>query len=396
MRKNEINARFRAHVQENLSPTQEDREFVSSVYRSICELLGNVNCLQIGSYPRFTAIRPLHDLDVLYILEDWFEGADPSRVLEELEGFVLARYENPTTLNVSVERQTHSISLSFLDNGEEVFSVDIVPAYKLGKNDFGDDRYMVPELVSKSHKARRILMEENRRLGCSMTWIRSDPRGYIKGATNLNKVNADFRKTAKFVKGWRAAWKAVDDDFPLKSFHLELIVTNFFNDHPEAEIFDAVFHFFCSLPVAIDAPNIPDRADTGRFVDAYLADLTTAQKEQINQARDHFLIQLENFGEESDVGDLLVAEIRKRASVSEQYLFDFGIPVLTEVSFSIVGNVQERTGGFRARILNALGIIEVDRKIEFVLGRDAPATDLFKWKVKNDDNGFVRRKLNLI
>lgn len=66
-------------------------------------------------------------------------------------------------------------------------------------------------------------------------------------------------------------------------------------------------------------------------------------------------------------------------------MFDKGIPMLTEGLFSIVAEVQVREGGFRKYLLDKLGIIEVDRKISFRPGADAPAAELFKWKVKNDD-----------
>ncbi len=67
MQKDELNAALRQFVKDKLTPTQEDRDFVSTVYDSFRQLLNDA-CIQIGSYPRFTAIRPLHDLDILYRL----------------------------------------------------------------------------------------------------------------------------------------------------------------------------------------------------------------------------------------------------------------------------------------------------------------------------------------
>ena len=71
MKKSNINALLRSYVKENLTPTTEDIQFVSNIYQSFNDLLGVNNCIQIGSYPRYTAIKPLHDLDVLYIMGDW-------------------------------------------------------------------------------------------------------------------------------------------------------------------------------------------------------------------------------------------------------------------------------------------------------------------------------------
>lgn len=66
MRKNELNAKYRRYVKDNLSPTPSGREMVGKIYDAVKGALGE-DCLLIGSYARFTAGRPLHDLDVLFI-----------------------------------------------------------------------------------------------------------------------------------------------------------------------------------------------------------------------------------------------------------------------------------------------------------------------------------------
>ena len=71
MKKSNINTLLRSYVRENLTPTIDDIQFVSKIYQSFNDLLGVNNCVQIGSYPRYTAIKPLHDLDILYIMGDW-------------------------------------------------------------------------------------------------------------------------------------------------------------------------------------------------------------------------------------------------------------------------------------------------------------------------------------
>jgi hypothetical protein len=56
MQKSDFNTVMRSYVRDHITPTQENRNFVSSIYKSIQDVLGETNCLQIGSYPRFTAI----------------------------------------------------------------------------------------------------------------------------------------------------------------------------------------------------------------------------------------------------------------------------------------------------------------------------------------------------
>ncbi len=391
MKKSDINALMRQYVRGNLSPSGSERDFVSEVYESVQNVLGVANCLQIGSYPRFTAITPLHDLDVLYVLGNWDPAADPSDALNELQAQLESDYENPTQYSFEISRQTHSITIVFSDGGDEVFSVDIVPAYISGKNNFGSDMYVVPEIAAKSHGDRKQLSKAVAQGRHKMAWIKSDPRGYISVATQANAANDDFRKAVKLVKGWRASCKGLDEDFPLKSFHLEQAITRDFQSRPNIEIFDAIFNFFCELPKLIEKPQIRDRADQNKMIDAYVSGLTNEEKEWIIQARDHFLIKLEQLKDGADIGDLLEAGLHERASDMEEYLFDQKIPMRVEVEFDIVGEVQKRDGGFRERILDAMGLIEVDRKIRFRLGQNPPAAHVYKWKVKNDDSSVEPR-----
>ena len=69
MKKNDINVKFREHARK-LSPSTEEQELISDIYQSYNDLLGNDKCIQVGSYPRFTAISPIHDLDLIYFLGD--------------------------------------------------------------------------------------------------------------------------------------------------------------------------------------------------------------------------------------------------------------------------------------------------------------------------------------
>ncbi|MDP2655881.1 MAG: hypothetical protein Q8P17_05250 [bacterium] len=387
MRKSELNALFRSYVQDHLSPTGPERELVSDVYESIQNLLGAANCLQIGSFPRFTAITPLHDLDVLCILGPWSATAfDPSAALDALHSNLESEYENPRQYDLEISQQTHSVTLQFSDGGDEVFSVDIVPAYVSGKNEFGEDMYMVPEIATKSHRERKRIATEVSKGTHKMAWIKSDPRGYITTATRENQSNDDFRKSVKLMKGWRASCKDTwNENFPIKSFHLEQAMTRSFQKNPDMEIFDAIFNFFCNLPRLIERAHIPDRADPKTNIDAYVENLTVEERVLITQARDFFLIKLEEISAGADIVDLLEAGTRERASNTESYLFDSKIPMLTEQEFSIAGKVLVRNGGFMETILDAVGLIEIDRRIEFRLGRNAPAADIYKWKVKNDD-----------
>lgn len=403
MKKDKFNSKFRAYIKEHISPTncydkncgKCDKCFITRIYDSFKSVLSQ-NCIQIGSYPRFTAIRPLHDLDILYILGNWEEqNHNPQKSLEELLKTIESDYVNPTNYEIEISLQTHSVTIIFKDNNnEEFFSVDIVPAYIFSKNEFQQDTYKVPEVLRKKHGAKRKefyqkLSEEHK----EMNWIHTDPRGYIEVAKQVNDSNNDFRKAVKFIKAWRNSCKEKHDDFKLKSFHIEQVITKYFKENNSLEIFDSIFNFFFEIPDIISSSQIENRASDEENIDEYVNKLTDEQKQKIIEARDCFLKKLEEFSESDSVESLIDACFCKRASNTEQFLFDFKIPVFTDenYSFEIYGEVQERTGGFRKYILDLAGLISIDRKIKFRIKGNEPSVSFFKWKVKNDDNSSEPR-----
>jgi len=401
MKKVDLTSLLREYIRSNLSPTKEEQDLASSLYNAFKSALGQ-DCFLSGSFARFTAIRPLHDLDIIYIAGKFDpNNLNPQAMLYSLQRTLESNFKNPTRYQVKISLQTHSITFSFMENGTEKIAVDIVPALISGdKNEFGDDIYFVPEILNVSRRNRQLLYESlvKARKNEVEWWIRSDPRGYIKATLCLDKVNSDFRKTAKFVKRWKHNCKEKNEEFGLKSFHVEQLIYGIFKQSPGIEIIDAIFKFFYDLPENIFQPQIKDRADSKRFIDSYLNDLSQPQKNLIKEARDAFLIKLEYLSEAPSISDLLNAAFHKRASnnrgcCTEQYLFDFNIPTFIEKDkvLKIYGTALPTPGGFRERILDAIGLIERERKIKFRISGNAPNTDLFKWKVKNDDRSIEPR-----
>jgi hypothetical protein len=390
MKRSEFNTILRQYVKDHLSPTEEERQFVTSIYDALKKALGANSCLQIGSYPRFTAVTPLHDLDVLYILGEWSPAAhNPDRALAKLRKAIADEFKNPTKWRVVLSLQTHSVTVQFLEGQDEKFSVDVVPAYVNGRNSFGGATYMVPEIIRQNHKARVQRYQEIAKSAQQMQWIKSDPRGYIEVAKLTNSANADFRKAVKFVKAWHYSCKD-EFDCKLKSFHIEQLITAYFQKRG-ADIFGAIFQFFVELPDSINKARIADRADPSKFIDEYVNHIDKMDKQFLVEARDCFLAALEEFDAKDEPSQLLTACQRKRQSATEAYLFDQGIPVLTEDPLTIEARVLQRDGGFRAFLLDAVGLIDVDRKIEFRLHGKTPNADVFKWKVKNSDDSVQPR-----
>jgi hypothetical protein len=391
MKKADLNSKLREYAKNSLSPTNAEQALVSRLYMAVQSALGG-SCLLIGSYARFTSSRPLHDLDILFVAGNFEPNQlNPRRVLDGLHAVLRDKFRNPTPHRLQISQQTHSVTMSFRDRDNEYFAIDVVPAFVSGiKNEFNQDIFWVPEIVNVSLRKREQRYKELTKVKKQEIewWIKSDPRGYIETASRLNNLNPDFRKVVKLVKKWKHNSCEKNDAFALKSFHVEQAIFEIFRQKPTSDISEVLFSFFCTIPSMISHPQIRDRADITKFIDHYVSDLGADQKKTISQARDSFLIRLENLEQNSNVSALLEAGFYQRASDSESFLFDSSIPTYTErdALLRVVGKVRVRRG-FRPHTLSSDGIIDVERKIDFVSNFKGPYhIDLFKGKVRNDNS----------
>jgi hypothetical protein len=385
MTRGELNAALRSHAK-TLSPTSDEQELISKIYNSINDLLGISNCIQIGSYPRRTAITPLHDLDVLYILGRWDQNNhNPETTLKQLYSDILQKYSNPTQYRATVSLQTHSVTIEYKDSSDNpIFSVDIVPAYTFSTNEFGDPTYKVPEVIKqKNHEVRhRVQWDPNQDEG----WINSDPRGYITTATKVNAENSDFRKAVKIVKDWKNRLKDADETLKLKSFHLEQVITQMFQVNSNQDLFDAIFGFFVDLPDTIaDANQIPDRANADKYIDDYLAQLTPAQKAKIIASRDNVLIALEKIDPTTDIATVFEPKFSAR-NPDEKFMFDHGIPVhIDRNNRKLAIAYDETTPNRKERRRASRSHQPIGNKLYFHIIDGIDDAMTYFWKVKNSD-----------
>jgi len=385
MKKDNFNSKLRSYAR-TLSPSSHEMGMVTLIYESFNDLLGVNDCIQIGSYPRLTAITPIHDLDILYVLGVWNEANhSPEAVLLDLFNQINSDYVNPTSYAATASLQTHSVIVEFTQESRVVFSVDIVPAYSHGKNNFRQDTYKVPEVIKeKNHLLRKGLTWDAQD---KSAWINTDPRGYIQVASKVGE-SSDFRKVVKFIKRWKDNLRIADGNLKLKSFHLEQVVTEIFQRDRSIDIFDAVFEFFCDLPDIIRTPNqIADRVNNAKYIDDYLVQFTKEQLEKITSARDGFLIKLENLTVDDNLDELLVITFYERGN-AECFMFDYKIPVLTDDNsyFSIGGFLKKKSGyrEYKYQISSKNGIVVKNDLIKFKVINDDTGARLHKWKVKND------------
>jgi hypothetical protein len=392
MRKNNINQLLRSYVKENLTPTMDDIQFVSNIYQSFNDLLGVNNCVQIGSYPRYTAIKPLHDLDILYIMGEWNSNQnDPKFDLKSIADKFLEDYVNPTKYDLDIVVQTHSISFRYLDKEKEVFAVDLVPALTEGKNEFNRNTFRVPEII-KVHRGKKRAEYYERKLQNreNLTWIKTDPLGYIEVASSINKQNEDFRRSVKFIKRWKHECKEKNENFKLKSFHLEQLITENYKQNSNLDIFDSIFKCLSELKEKIKNPILRDRGDSTKFIDSYVSELTDSERELIHQAVDAILIAFENIDDLNGIAQLFKIGFYKRVSDSEKFLFDQKIPVLIDDSVQIkIDGYVWKAGGFReymAKLKYVSSSVDTKNKIDFKVVANTTSHDVLKWKVKNDND----------
>ena len=277
-----INSIIKKYVRENLSPTEDEQTYVSEKYNTLQEMLGNA-CFRVGSFARYTAVRPLHDLDVIWVTDNVAIMDNPESVLRQLADHLQSEYKLSGGAEPKITTQSHSVTLLFNDtDDEDGFSIDIVPAThsfdpKL-KNEFDDPIFIVPEILKMNH-TKRAAFYASQQQGTDIGWIYTDPKGYISIAKNLDTdTNGDYRKAAKFIKAWRSGLKrALGDTWKLKSFNAEQVCAEQYGTDISMSTLDAIRTVFSAMPnYVVDAPVIEDRAyvqlEEDKFIDEYLAD----------------------------------------------------------------------------------------------------------------------------
>ena len=383
MIRSDVNTKLRDFAR-ILSPTQLEQAFVNKVYGSLQKMFGESNCIQIGSYPRFTATTPMHDLDILYVLGDWPQKdnlQNPDAVLNDVCRLISQNYQEfcPSGYTFTTETQNHSVVIEF--SGARKVSVDVVPCYKYTTNSYGQPMYKVPHVIKEKDRSKRHAQEWDPT--DRNQWILSDPRGYISQAQDVGK-NKDFRKAVKIVKYWKRTLRDIDDALKLKSFHLEQVITRQFQDDPELDLIQAVFNFFSNLPETIDKPKqIEDRAQTGKYIDDYLADLSDVQKQKINRARDMLLMRLEMIDDFTAEEIFTAGEYHR--DPKEQFMFDLKHMVVPDTShdFDISYDEQDKFENRTMRRARKKLKLPKRRELFFKVIDGLESNLTYFWKVQN-------------
>jgi hypothetical protein len=393
MDKQSINNLLVEHIKNNLSPNEKERALASKIYISIKDVLGE-GCMLTGSYARLTSTTPINDIDILYRLDlNEITHYNPNVHLNQLKQTIEKAINDKKILQATVALQTHSITLDFQDIH---FSVDIVPAIPKGSNDFGLVTFLVPEILITGYRHRTKKYASLRENNQQMSWILSDPLGYIEETKRINGINSNFRKVVKLAKKWKQNCKDnIWKEFAPKSFHIERILFDIFQQDNQITCIEGIFNFFLKLKLKIDTPQIPDRADANKHIDEYLNEWNDANKKSVKTMCDIALCTLEEIGKNNSrlTFQLLLQNLinpkkdnNPRESNTEQFMFDYKIPIFVDdtIVTKVIGKVFLVKNFFPTYLTKTSCSVTIGEKINFSAGVENLSFYTQYWKVKND------------
>lgn len=181
-----------------------------------------------GSYARYTAIRPLNDIDIFLVLQETstlHRRQAPRVLLDALKQTLEETYSGKKST-----RQARSINIEFSTTG---FAYDLVPAFIVEA-----DIYSIPDCNAQS-------------------WIRTNPKVHNELSIKANEAaGKKLKPLLKAVKHAKNHHKA-----PARSFHLEVLSWSILTSSP-ASYSDGLATLFTGLADRIRNP-CPDPAGLG-------------------------------------------------------------------------------------------------------------------------------------
>lgn len=137
------------------------------------------NALQVGSYGRYTGIKGISDLDMLYIMPrskwDTYKSGKQSQLLTDVKDAIKARY--PKT-DVRVDRLVVTVTY-------QNFHVEVQPVFEETDDD-GESYFQYPDTYNGG------------------SWKVTKPRQEMKAVKDLNdQKNKNLRLLCKMVRAWK-------------------------------------------------------------------------------------------------------------------------------------------------------------------------------------------------
>ncbi len=215
-----------------------------------------------GSYSRDTAIDPLEDVDIIFLIDQkhWQSGwdeffdqrPDPNAVLQSFQNAIRYRYAESSVVS---QRRSVGLRMHHLD-------IDVVPA------------------ISHAGKDHHIWIPDKD----EGTWIVSGPKVHASYASLVNERSGrKFKPLVKLLKYWN---RGLPTTAAVKSFTIETMAVRLFHKHPFDSLEEGLLKFFdfilwlddgnarlpwrdrCGVSFFWGNMNVPDVADTGANVAA--------------------------------------------------------------------------------------------------------------------------------
>ncbi len=228
-----------------------------------------------GSYARDTALRPIDDVDILFLIDPdyWqknkfvvFGKPNPKEILETFARAIRYRYEES-----SVRLQKCSVNLSL-----HKLEIDVVPA-----------------IIADSNTTAVYVGNQ-----FNGDWSVSNPKEHTRKAAEINKITGGlFKPLVKLVKCWNSG---LPSTARVKSFLLETIAMHLFATYPLPSLSAGLIHYWdhllyaageshlynwCSVNVSLSWWNhsVPDIGRTGNNIAATVEHEVITKL--VNQAR---------------------------------------------------------------------------------------------------------------
>jgi hypothetical protein len=211
-------------IARQIEPTPSQRSGASRSHAYLRELLDTgemanriVRSYLSGSYARGTAIRPLEDVDIIFIVDpsQWrlpilSSLPKPANVLTTFERAIRCRYDSSS---LRTQRRSIRVQLNHLD-------IDVVPA------------------VVKSESAGTLRIPDAER----GEWIVTAPLVHSSLATEVNgRCGGRFKRLVKLLKYWNSG---LPETANLKSFAVETIAVRIFRKTGFTRLEDGLVAFF--------------------------------------------------------------------------------------------------------------------------------------------------------
>ena len=363
----------------------DNYDIISSCYKEITKKLNKTfrdtesetdNCLQVGSYGRYTGIKGISDLDMLYIMPatKWDDYKDsPSKLLREVRNALQDRY--PTT-NIIYDRLVVDV---FFQN----FTFEVQPVFEVKDNK--EINYKYPDTKSNSYKITKPRQEQDEML------IFKNEHG--KAHRHLSKMVRSWKNYAGVGMGGLLVDTLTHrflsnheeyDNIGLSDFNK--LCRDFFQylkDEPKKDHYQAlgsgqdvkVKHYF------------QNKAKT-----AYRKAITAVEEDDEEKKHNAWR---EIFGRQFPKSEQVVAKnqmFSESQSDQEEFIED---KYSIDIKYGLKLDCEIKRDGFResllSRILAEGHRISRVRSLDFIFQTDVPEPYDVKWKARNVGEEAIRR-----